>query len=110
MTDATSLLLSERHGAVLTLTFNRPEARNPLSESMIAALTAAINGAAHDGSVAAVVLAANGPAFCAGHDLKEMTARRADADRGLSRVRSRLLPPSRALPRRRDVSWLRRAI
>jgi enoyl-CoA hydratase/carnithine racemase len=82
MTDATSLLLSERHGAVLMLTLNRPDARNPLSDAMIAALTAAIHGAAYDASVAAVVLAANGPAFCAGHDLKEMTARRADPDRG----------------------------
>lgn len=82
MTDATPPLASERHGAVLLLTLNRPEARNPLSEAMIAALTAAIDGAARETAVAAIVLAANGPAFCAGHDLKEMTSRRTDADRG----------------------------
>ncbi len=75
-------LIREDAGAVATLTLNRPAARNALSEAMIAALArefAAIEG---DGAIRAVVIAAGGPVFCAGHDLKEMTARRADADRG----------------------------
>jgi enoyl-CoA hydratase/carnithine racemase len=77
-----SVLQQDRHDAVLRLTLNRPEARNPLSEAMLAALTAAIDAAATEPTVHAIVLAANGPGFCAGHDLKELTARRTDADRG----------------------------
>ena len=61
---------------------NRPQARNSLSEALIAALTASLADIAADKRVRAVVLAANGPAFSAGHDMKEMTARRSDADRG----------------------------
>ncbi len=59
-------------GAVRTLTLNRPAARNALSESMIAALRGALAAAAADSSVRAIVLAAAGPVFCSGHDLKEL--------------------------------------
>lgn len=69
-------------GPVAVLTLNRPGARNSLSEAMIAALTDTLAGVAQDRSVRAIVLAAKGPVFCAGHDLKEMTARRRDPDRG----------------------------
>jgi enoyl-CoA hydratase/carnithine racemase len=72
----------ERHGGVLVLTLARPERRNSLSEAMIAALQAAIDGAGEDAGVRAVIVAAKGPAFCAGHDLKELTAHRQDADGG----------------------------
>ena len=72
----------ERRGGVLILTLARPDRRNSLSETMLAALQAAIDGAAQDAGVRAVVIAAKGSAFCAGHDLKELTARRQDADRG----------------------------
>ena len=64
------------------LTLNRPAARNSLSEAMIAELHAALNEIRDDKSVRALVIAANGPAFSAGHDMKELTARRSDADRG----------------------------
>ena len=57
-------------------------ARNSLSEAMLAALQAAIDGAARRRGVRAVVIAAKGTAFCAGHDLKELTAHRSDADGG----------------------------
>jgi len=77
-----SPVLTSRSGAVITLTLNRPAARNALSLNMIAALTREIANVSGDPSVHAVVLAANGPAFCAGHDLKELTARRNDKDRG----------------------------
>jgi enoyl-CoA hydratase/carnithine racemase len=60
----------------------RPEARNALSEAMLACLLAALDRAATDRGVHAVVLAAEGPAYCAGHDLKELSARRSDPDRG----------------------------
>jgi enoyl-CoA hydratase/carnithine racemase len=67
---------------VTVLTLDRPVARNTLSESTIAALHAAIDRASADRTTRVVVLAANGPAFCAGHDLREMTARRTDPDGG----------------------------
>ena len=77
-----TLVVSAREGAVLSLTLNRPEARNALSDGLMTALQAELDAAAHDRSVRAVIVAANGPAFCAGHDLKEMTPHRKDADRG----------------------------
>jgi len=77
-----SVLLEEMRGRVLLLTLNRPRQRNSLSEALIASLQAAIDKASHSPDVAAVVIAADGPAFSSGHDLKEMTARRADADGG----------------------------
>lgn len=77
-----SILLRETVGSIEVLTLNRPAARNSLSEGLIRELHAALNQVGGDKSIRAVVLAANGPAFCAGHDLKELTARRSDADRG----------------------------
>jgi enoyl-CoA hydratase/carnithine racemase len=59
---------------VVTLTLNRPQALNALSEAMLTALQAALDRAAADDAVRAVVIAASGKAFCAGHDLKEMRA------------------------------------
>jgi enoyl-CoA hydratase/carnithine racemase len=77
------LLLREMAGKdVAVLTLNRPEARNSLSMAMLMALGEALEAIACDRCVRAVLLTANGPAFCAGHDLKEITSRRADADRG----------------------------
>src|ERR1700742_3940995 len=76
------ILLREQVGDVAILTLNRPDARNSLSERLIAALDAALREIHNDNSVRAVVIAATGKAFSAGHDLKELTARRSDADRG----------------------------
>jgi len=76
------ILLRETVGAIAVLTLNRPAARNSLSEAMIADLHAALDEIHGDGTVRAVVIAANGPAFSAGHDLKELSAHRADPDRG----------------------------
>ncbi|RYE52240.1 MAG: enoyl-CoA hydratase, partial [Rhizobiaceae bacterium] len=67
---------------ILTLTLNRAQSRNALSEEMIAALHTTFTAASGDTLIRAIVLAANGSAFCAGHDLKELTARRSDADCG----------------------------
>ena len=75
-------VLVDRDGAIAILTLNRPAARNALSMEMIAALTDEIKAVSEDRDTYAVVVAANGPGFCAGHDLKEMTARRQDEDRG----------------------------
>jgi enoyl-CoA hydratase/carnithine racemase len=76
------ILLRETLGSVSLLTLNRPAARNSLSEGLIAELHAALKDIHEDTSVRAVVIAANGPAFSSGHDMKELTARRTDADRG----------------------------
>lgn len=59
---------------VITLTLNRAQAFNALSESMLAALQAAMERVAADDGARVVVIAAEGKAFCAGHDLKEMRA------------------------------------
>jgi enoyl-CoA hydratase/carnithine racemase len=69
------LLLRDRdERGVVTLTLNRPRAFNALSEAMLTALGEALDRLATDEAVRAVVLAASGKAFCAGHDLKEMRA------------------------------------
>jgi enoyl-CoA hydratase/carnithine racemase len=59
---------------VVTLTMNRPANFNALSEEMLSALQAALDRVAQDGTARVVVLAANGKAFCPGHNLKEMIA------------------------------------
>ena len=79
-TDA--VLLRETRGPIAILTLNRPEARNALSSALIGSLQAECDALARDRAVHAVILAANGPVFSSGHDLKEMTAKRADSDRG----------------------------
>ena len=79
---AAPVLLRERDGAVAILTLNRPQTRNSLSEALLGELSAAFAEIANDRGIRAVVLAASGTAFCAGHDLKELTSRRSDADRG----------------------------
>jgi len=76
------MLLRQNIGSIRVLTLNRPEARNSLSEGLIAELQAALTETRDDAEVRAVVIAAHGKAFCAGHDMKELSARRADADRG----------------------------
>ena len=68
------LVLAEIDDGVATLTMNRGDRYNALSRDMIAALDRELEGIATDGSVRAVVLAAKGRGFCAGHDLKEMRA------------------------------------
>jgi len=76
------VLLEEVQGRALVLTLNRPRQRNCLSEALIASLQSAVDRASASPEIAAVVIAADGPAFSSGHDLKEMTARRSDPDGG----------------------------
>ena len=68
------VLRSQDARGVVTLTMNRPMAFNALSEGMLEALQGALDRVATDDTVRAVVIAAAGKAFCAGHDLKEMRA------------------------------------
>jgi len=79
---STLILLRKDIAGVAVLTLNDPETRNSLSEAMLEALGDALTAIAHDKSVRVVVLAANGPAFSAGHNLKELSRRRSDEDGG----------------------------
>ncbi|MGB0352881.1 MAG: enoyl-CoA hydratase [Paracoccaceae bacterium] len=67
---------------ILRLTLNDEKRRNALSEAMLNRLFEAIHAAGDDPEVRVVILASRGPAFCAGHDLKELTAARAEGDGG----------------------------
>ncbi len=67
-------LLRHDEAGVAWLTLNRPAARNALSVALMAALDAALAAIAGDASVRVVVIGAAGPAFCAGHDLREIRA------------------------------------
>lgn len=73
--DASEVLLRDDGGGVATLTLNRPDHYNALSDEMIDALAAALTDIGRDDSVRVVVLASAGRAFCAGHDLRQMRAR-----------------------------------
>jgi enoyl-CoA hydratase/carnithine racemase len=73
---------------VLRLTLNAPGSRNALSEAMMTAIAAALDDAAGDDAVRVIVLAANGPVFCAGHNLKEMTAARTAPENAADRGRA----------------------
>ncbi|UOA27865.1 enoyl-CoA hydratase [Pseudosulfitobacter sp. DSM 107133] len=81
--QSTDILLQDLgEDGILRLTLNDVKRRNALSEAMLAALGTAFAQAGDDPSVRVIILAANGPAFSAGHDLKEMTAGRAAPDGG----------------------------
>lgn len=80
-TSASPVLL-EIEGGVATVTLNRPGSINALSEDMLALLQATWDELARNRAVKAVILRAAGEHFCAGHNLKEMTARRQDGDGG----------------------------
>lgn len=71
---AEPLVLRTDAGGVATLTLNRPKARNALSRAMMTALQEALAAVGADRGISVVVLAGAGPAFCAGHDLKELRA------------------------------------
>ncbi|WP_435259551.1 enoyl-CoA hydratase [Thioclava sp. FR2] len=77
-----SLLFREDVDAIATLTLNDPGKLNALSDAMIAALSAEFDRLAEDRSIKVIILKGAGRAFCAGHDLKEMQAKRQAADGG----------------------------
>lgn len=76
------ILQREDRGAIARLTLNNPRALNALSEEMLGALRAQFTALADDQSIRAIVIAANGKAFSAGHDLKQMQAARSGAHDG----------------------------
>jgi enoyl-CoA hydratase/carnithine racemase len=73
------VLVQRDDRGVFTVTLNRPQAFNALSEALLTALQQALDVVAADPAARAVVLAASGKAFCAGHDLKEMRAQPSQA-------------------------------
>lgn len=80
--DGEPILTCEHQGAIAILALNNPAARNCLSEAMIEALHKTVKALSSDGTTQTIVLTANGPVFCSGHDMKELTASRSNADRG----------------------------
>ncbi|PWS38350.1 enoyl-CoA hydratase [Falsiroseomonas bella] len=76
------LLRADLGEGVTRLALNRPAQRNALSFALLGAIQDALAQIADDQSVRVVILAAEGPVFSAGHDLREITGRRADADGG----------------------------
>src|SRR5689334_18175850 len=76
------LVTRSDEGAIAVVVLNRPKQQNTLSEAMLTALAETLASLSTDTSVRAVVLAASGNSFCAGHDLKEITEHRKDADGG----------------------------
>ncbi|MDP4823242.1 MAG: enoyl-CoA hydratase [Aestuariivirgaceae bacterium] len=82
MQESDILLSDLDHRGILRLTLNDNRRRNALSEAMLEKLAGALAWAGTDPAVRVVILAATGPAFCAGHDLKELTAGRAVPDGG----------------------------
>jgi len=76
------ILLREDRGPIAHLTLNRPDARNALSEELMSDLQSKIDGISPSPSIRVIVIAGNGPVFCAGHDIRQMENRRSDADGG----------------------------
>ena len=72
--ESEALVLCEENEGLVTLTLNRPRQFNALSEEVLAALQQELDRIAEDQNARLVVIAGNGKAFCAGHDLKQMRA------------------------------------
>ena len=85
------LLLRRDEAGIAFLTLNRPDARNALSSPLMAALEDALDAIEHDPAVRVTVLAGAGPAFCAGHDLRELRAMGRQGHAGLFAQCSRLM-------------------
>ena len=103
--DTSPIVLKENLApGILKMTLNRPEQYNPLSEQMLLSLQQGIDEVAPDNEIKVLILAATGKAFCAGHDLKEMTNKRQNPDGGVSYFRdlfvrcSKMMTTLRSLP------------
>ncbi|MDA7447838.1 enoyl-CoA hydratase [Candidatus Pseudothioglobus singularis] len=83
-TDDSILLEEFIANGVYRLTLNDAKKRNTLSEEMMAKLKSSLTVATDNKSIRVIIIAGNGPAFCSGHDLKQMTAGRDNDDQGLA--------------------------
>lgn len=97
-TTVSTELLIDISGGIARLTLNRPERRNALNESLLEQLAAALAFIANDPQIRVVVLAANGPAFCSGHDLSEMIGRSHSDYHNLFALCSNVMQQVRRLP------------
>ncbi len=91
-------LIADCSGPIATVTLNRPERRNALSLGLMTELIDCLTGIGRSHDVRAVILAGNGPAFCAGHDLSEMIDRDINAYRQLFDVCAQLMQTVQAIP------------
>ncbi len=98
MTAIESLLTIDSAAGLVRLTLNRPQKRNALSHALLVELHAALGRIAADRSARVVVLAAEGPVFCSGHDLSEMGGRSEDDYRALFALCSQVMLGLRRLP------------
>jgi len=78
-----SVLLRQDHDAIAVLTLNRPKARNCLNKALLKELQRQMDDITASKAIKVIVLAANGPVFSSGHDIRELNARRGDTDGGL---------------------------
>ncbi|MCG6156287.1 enoyl-CoA hydratase [Rubinisphaera margarita] len=92
------LLLRQDVDQTAKLTLNRPERRNALSLSLLQELLTALTELENDSKIRTIVIGANGPAFCAGHDLGEMVDRPEDEYRDLFETCSRVMQKIRQVP------------
>jgi enoyl-CoA hydratase/carnithine racemase len=88
----------ERDGQIALITMDRPEKRNALSLQMMRELDAALTELAQDSQTRAIVLRGEGPAFCAGHDLRELVDRDAEAYRTIFDACVKLMARIAAIP------------
>jgi enoyl-CoA hydratase/carnithine racemase len=90
--------LQVHEGAVATITMNHPEKRNALSLAMMTELMAAFRGLSAQAQTRAIILAGHGPAFSAGHDLREMTGRDIGTYRHIFDVCTQLMTTVQEIP------------
>jgi len=98
-----ALLLRQDADGIATLTLNHAEKINPLSEEMLAALLVQLDALSTDDSIRAVILRGAGKAFCAGHDLRQMTAARKSPDGGAAYFRDLFATCTRVMTAIRDL-------
>ena len=91
-------ILLSTHGGLGTVTMNRPERRNALSEAHMRELLDAFTRLGNDEDVRAIILAANGPVFCSGHDFADMAERDLEAMRELLTVCTELMRTMQRAP------------
>jgi enoyl-CoA hydratase/carnithine racemase len=95
----TPVVLCEVQDGVALLTLNHPQRRNALSRAMLEALRSHLDRVARDAAVRAVIIRANGPAFSAGHDLRELVGSTEEDARALFALCTEVMEAIRALPK-----------
>ena len=81
--DQNDMVVEELSNGIMRLILNDEKRRNALSESMLDILYSKIAASAENSEIRVVIISANGPVFCAGHDLKEISQARKNRDKGI---------------------------